>query len=115
MSDALKCPMCGGGQMATEFRSTAGYEIVRRGVDKSFEPGQDRRRIGRIGDSDERTAQRQRALRLDHAAQPIELAMFEHGNPPAGQREGGQRAFAYRIRRRHGARCLWRDDEGAGR
>ena len=29
MSDALKCPMCGGADLAAEFTSTAGYEIVR--------------------------------------------------------------------------------------
>lgn len=29
MSTELKCPMCGGTQMATEFKSTQGYDIVR--------------------------------------------------------------------------------------
>lgn len=29
MSDALTCPVCGGGHLAEEFKSKAGYEIVR--------------------------------------------------------------------------------------
>ena len=29
MADALVCPMCGGRDMAAEFKSTAGYDIVR--------------------------------------------------------------------------------------
>ena len=74
------------------------HEIIGRGVDKALQPRQYRRRVGSVGDGDQRAAQRLRALRLEHAAQPVELAMFEDRDPPAFER-----AFIYRISRRHGA------------
>jgi len=53
----------------------------------------------RIGDRDERAAQCLRALFFEHPAEPVELAMFDERDMPAGQG-----AFVrYRFICRHGA------------
>jgi hypothetical protein len=86
------------------------HKVIGRRVDKPPEPRQHRRRIGGVGDGDQRTAQRLRTLPLEHAAQPVELAMFEDPDAPPGER-----VFADRFSFRHGAECVCCDEDGAER
>jgi len=88
------------GKTAQAAQPLAGHqhEIVGRCLDKAPQPGQHRRLVGSVGDRHQRTAHGLGAVGLEHLPEPVEFAMFEDGDPSAGER-----APAHRISLCHGA------------